>query len=123
MNVICDTNIFIHFFNGHLQTDQELHKIGLSNVVIPSIVLMELVRGMKNKNDLAQLKKRVKNFNVLHFDVAVSQKAIALIETYRLSHDLNLPDTLIGASAITYQLPLFTYNTKDFRYMPGLLLY
>ena len=42
---------------------------------------------------------------------------------FRLSHGLKIPDALIGAMAITHALELYTYNQKDFRYMPGLRLY
>jgi hypothetical protein len=46
-----------------------------------------------------------------------------LLENFKLSHDLQIPDALIGATAITNDLPLFTYNVKDFSFMPGLTLY
>ena len=32
--VLCDTNIFIHAFNGNPDTIGELQKIGLDNIVI-----------------------------------------------------------------------------------------
>ncbi len=41
---------------------------------------------------------------------------------YRLSHNLALPDAVIGATAIFYQMPLFTYNRKDFKFLPNIQL-
>lgn len=123
MKVICDTNIFIHFFNGDAATATELDKIGLANVLMPSIVAMELFRGMTDKNQLAAMKKRIKNFNVLNFNEPVSKTAVSLIEQYRLSHDLKIPDAIIAAMAIEFALPLLTYNVKDFRYIPSIKLH
>ena len=38
---------------------------------------------------------------------------------FKLSHDLRIPDALIGVTG----LPLFTYNEKDFAFMPDLVLH
>jgi predicted nucleic acid-binding protein len=43
--VICDTNIFISLFRNIQQTVDELEEIGSSNVLIPSVSVMELYRG------------------------------------------------------------------------------
>jgi predicted nucleic acid-binding protein len=123
MKVICDTNIFIHYFNGNQDTKDLLDVIGFENVILPSISAMELYRGMKNKNQLEWMKSRIKNFNILHVNHPVSEKALEFIENHRLSHDLKMPDALIGAMSVVYQIPLFTYNTKDFRFLPGIMLY
>ena len=49
-------------------------------------------------------------------------KATELIEDYYLSHGILIPDAIIGATAIETDLSLFTYNTKDFKYLPGIKL-
>ena len=123
MKIICDTNIFIHYFNGNQETSADFNKIGLRNIIMPSVCAMELFRGMENKNKLEWMKSRIKNYNILHIDTPTSEIALQFIESYRLSHDLKMPDALIGAMSVVYQIPLFTYNVKDFKYMPGLVLY
>ena len=123
MNVICDTNIFIHYFNGDLPTQKEIEEIGLKHILMPSVTKMELFRGMDNKNKMQWMLSRVKYFNVIHLTEEVSEKATDLIQQYSLSHGLTIPDALSGAMAIVYEMPLFTYNVKDFRYMPEIKLY
>ena len=49
--VLCDTNIFIHAFNGNANTINELTNIGFDNIVISAITVMELYQGMGNKNE------------------------------------------------------------------------
>ncbi|MDZ7876194.1 MAG: type II toxin-antitoxin system VapC family toxin [Saprospiraceae bacterium] len=121
--IICDTNVFIKLFLGDSLVIAELSKIGNSRILMPSISVMELLVGMQNKIELQQMKKKIKHFNIIHLNEAASQKSIELIADYRLSHGLMIPDALIGAMALTYDLELFTYNVKDFRFMPNIKLY
>ncbi|MCY7349882.1 MAG: hypothetical protein LH606_04340 [Cytophagaceae bacterium] len=60
---------------------------------------------------------------MVHLSELISMKAVKLLESFKLSHDLKIPDALIGATAIVTGIPLFTYNTKDFDFMPGIRLY
>ncbi len=121
--ILCDTNIFIQAFNGDQKTTVTLSEIGLENILLSSVTVMELYQGMGNKNELAQMKSRIKYFDVLEIDLESSRLAVALVEQYNLSHGLVIPDALIAASAITHNIDLFTYNEKDFKFLPGVKLY
>jgi predicted nucleic acid-binding protein len=121
--VLCDTNVFIHAFNGRVDTIDQLNKIGLSDIVLSSITVMELFQGMGNKTELAQMKKKIKFYDVIQIDEAISQKATEFIEMYKLSHGLQIPDAIIGATAVIHQIPLYTYNVRDFDFIPSIILY
>ncbi|MFM2047646.1 MAG: hypothetical protein RI955_192 [Bacteroidota bacterium] len=121
--IICDTNILIHLTKGNIETIKAIQEIGEANVVLTSITVMELTRGMKNKKELQQLHKKINNINVLHFDEAISFLAMNLISKFHLSHGLEIPDAIIAATAMNYNIPLFTYNTKDFKFISGLKLH
>ncbi len=121
--IICDTNIFIYAFNGNKRTIAELAEIGAGNTMMPSITAMELLRGMRNREELDRMVKRIKMFNILHFNENVSRRSVELIKLFKLSHDQKMPDGIIAALAIEYDLPVFTYNVKDFRFIPGLQLH
>lgn len=123
MMVLCDTNIFIHAFNGNSVTIEELNKIGLSNIILSAVTVMELYQGMGNKAELDQMKKRINFYDKLQIDKATSIMASGFIEDYRLSHGLLIPDAIIGATAIVHNIPLYTYNIKDFGFLPGIKLY
>jgi predicted nucleic acid-binding protein len=58
----------------------------------------------------------------LNMQQTIFDLATQFIREYRLSHGLALPDAVIGATAIYYQMPLFTYNRKDFRFLPEIQL-
>jgi tRNA(fMet)-specific endonuclease VapC len=121
--ILCDTNVFIKLFNNDPIVIAELSKIGNSRILMSSVSAMELYVGMKDKQDLQHMRKRIKLFNCLHLNETASEKSVELISNYRLSHGLMIPDALIAAMAVAYDLELFTYNTKDFRYIPSIKLY
>lgn len=120
--VLCATNILIHAFNGKQDTIDKLHQIGLEQIVLSVITVMELYQGMNNKVELAQLKRKIKYYDVIEIDINISKLASKLVENFKLSHGLQIPDAIIGATAITHQIPLYTYNTKDFDFVPGIIL-
>ena len=121
--ILCDTNVFIHAFNGNKKTIDHLKIIGMNNIVLSAITVMELYQGMANKQELAQMKKKLRYYDIIHVDKLISDKAIDLIEAFKLSHGLQIPDAIIGATAIIYNIPLYTYNIKDFNFMPNINIY
>jgi len=121
--IICDTNIFISLFRNIQQTVEELEIIGSENVLIPSVSVMELYRGMQNKKEMAEMQKKINSYNILHFNEDVSKNAIDIINKFKLSHNIQIPDAIIAAMSIVYDLELFTYNKKDFKFIPGIKLY
>jgi predicted nucleic acid-binding protein len=121
--VLCDTNVLINWFKNDTDTIKVLQNISLSKIVLSSIIVMELLQGASNKKELLQIGKSIINYNVINFNEDVSSLAINLVEKYSLSHDLQIPDAIIGATAVVFKLPLFTYNIKDFRYIPNLKIY
>ena len=78
---------------------------------------------MSNKSELQQMKKKIKHYNIIHLNEVASQKSVELIGDYRLSQGIKIPDALIGAMAVTYDLELYTYNTKGFHFIPNIKLY
>jgi len=120
--VMCDTNIFINWFNNDKITIEKLEKIGLDRIAISVITLMELIEGVDNKEQLQKLKKKIKHYAIVDFTKEVSTLSLQLVENYKLSHNIQIPDAIIAAKAVIYKIKLFTYNTKDFKYIPNIEL-
>ena len=55
--ILCDTNIIIEIFKGNERTIEKIKTIGLENIVISSITVMELYFGALNKRELNRIKK------------------------------------------------------------------
>lgn len=78
---------------------------------------MELVQGMRNKEELRTLQKTLKQWNVktIYVNEEISAKALFFVEEYFLSHSMQLADALIGATATMYGMTLITANDKHYK--------
>jgi predicted nucleic acid-binding protein len=78
---------------------------------------MELVQGMRNKDELVVLQLFInqRNIKILHISDEISQKAIYYLEQFSLSHHLRMADALIAATAFMTKATLLTANTKHYR--------
>lgn len=121
--ILCDTNIMIEAFKGNTLITSNLVKIGMNQLAVSAITVAELYYGAFNKQELSQIKKHLLPLQQLPLNAQITTIFIDLMEKYSLSHNLTLPDALIAATAIHHDLPLYTLNIKDFRYMPFLNLH
>ncbi len=114
-----DTNIFIAIFKGDAKLKTLIES---SDSTINTVVYLELIQGAKDKAEIDKIEKYLIQFELIHFDKAVSQKAIELVRNYSKSHGLMLPDAVIAATCLENDLTLITFNVKDFRFINGLKL-
>lgn len=121
--VLCDTNIIIEFYKNNPAIIAELKHIGQANIAVSVITAGELIYGAINKQELRQILKDLAHLQLLQIDDQIGHQFIQLMTDYSLSHKLHLPDAIIAATALHYQIPLYTLNFKDFRYIEGLNLY
>jgi predicted nucleic acid-binding protein len=119
--IVLDTNILIEILKGNQDIVQKLEESGFS-YAISSISAMELYYGAINKAELFKLQKFISLFEEIELNKGISKVATELIFEYSKSHNLDIPDSLIAATAIDSNLRLYTLNTKDFRYIDGLEL-
>jgi len=84
---------------------------------------MELIQGTKNKKEVNSLVKNLNSFNTFYLTEDISRLAFSLIKDFSKSNFLQIPDALIAATAITFDIRLYTFNKKDFQYIPGVNLY
>ena len=119
--LLCDTCVIIDFMSGRSQVLNDLINNDVT-LFVNSIIEMELLQGARDKNELQRIEKKLGAFRLLNMQQTIFDLATQFIREYRLSHGLALPDAVIGATAIYYQIPLFTYNRKDFRFLPAIQL-
>lgn len=83
---------------------------------ISVITYLELAQGCRSKQELERIKQglAVSHTNIIHITPAISARAAQLVDTYALSHGLQLADALIAATAQEHKLTLLTGNAKHF---------
>ena len=121
--VLCDTNIIIDLFKNEHRISNEIKKIGESSIYISSITAAELYFGALNKKELNKIKKRLNRIIHIPINENITEIFENLMIVYSLSHKIGIPDAIIAATAIYYEIPLFTHNTKDFSFIHDIVLY
>ncbi len=120
MNLL-DTNVLIEILKGNEKTIEQVK--GLNRALcVSSISVMELYYGAFNKTEIKQIDKFVSLFEIIHISEPISSEATTLVKTYAKSHNLDIPDSLIAATALLNKHSLLTYNVKDFKFIGGLKL-
>jgi len=118
--MLIDTDVIIWFMNGNQKAFNAIEKYqGFS---ISVITYMELVQGMRNKDELESLRKALKSWGtkVLYITEEISSRAMFCVEQHYLIHSMQLADALIGATAISHGMPLLTGNAKHYKIIKDL---
>jgi len=113
--MIIDTDVLIWYMKGNEKAYKAIEMA--DSFFISVVTYMELVQIMRNKKELNSLRRSIHSWDakVLYISEAISSKAMFYIEQHFLSHSLQLADALIGATALTYGLPILTGNDKHYR--------
>ncbi|MBN2030569.1 type II toxin-antitoxin system VapC family toxin [bacterium] len=120
--MMVDTDVLIWYMRGN---EKALKIINQQNAFHISVVTyIELVQGMRNKDELNALRNALRNWNtkILYITEEISSKAMFYIERHYLSHALQLADSLIRATALANGLTLLTANDKHYKMINELKL-
>jgi len=110
------------FVDTCILIDNSKNKIILTDndkkeLCINSIVELEFLVGAFNKNELRECNKILKNLNSAHIDQEIMNLSVQLMKQYGLSHGMGVYDSIIASTCLIYDLPLWTHNKKDFRFL------
>lgn len=121
--ILVDTDLLIDLANNDLAAKKHLvAESQRATLTISVITQMELVMGCRNKKELEALNKLLLQFQSFQLSENISIKAEQLVRAYYLSHGLRIPDALIAATAIEFQIPLLSKNQRDYRFIQDLNL-
>ena len=108
-----DSCIVIDYINGKIKiSDNEK-----ASLYMNTIVENEVIIGAKNKRDLATTNKKISDFPMLDIDQEILDLSTKLLNRYALSHGMTIYDAIIAAICMVYDMPLWTHNKKDFRFL------
>ncbi len=120
---IIDTDILIDAGRGISEAIACLQEIERRSTLATSVVnQMELFVGCRNKTELLEVEKFLRRFRLLPLAELISDTAIDLLRQYRLSHGLLIPDALIAATALVFDVPFISKNQRDYRFIADLNL-
>ena len=113
--MVIDTDVLIWYMRGNEKAYRVIEK--LNNFFISVVTYIELVQCMRNKNELNNLRRALHGWNskILYISEEISVKAMFFVEQHYLGHSVQLADALIGATAISYGLPILTGYDKHYK--------
>ena len=119
--MLVDTDVLVWYMRGNEKAKRVI--TNLKNFSISVVTYIELVQGLRNKEELNVLRNSLKEWNsqVIYINEEISAKAMFLVEQYYLSHSIQLADALVGATAVTYGLTLLTANTKHYTIIKNII--
>ncbi|HEX8329577.1 MAG TPA: type II toxin-antitoxin system VapC family toxin [Hymenobacter sp.] len=123
--ILLDSDVLIDVLRKDAVAETLVTTLGSAAPLGISIVSrMKTIRRCRNREVQQQAEKLLRRFQVLALDEAISRRADELISHYYLGQNLEIPDALIAATAIEYDLPLLSKNQRDFRFLDesGLVL-
>ena len=115
-----DTNIVIYYLQQQFPPSAEKFMDQILETAIPSlsaIVEIELLCWNPEKEeDLEVVKNFINDAQVFELEQNIKLKAVEI----RKQHKIKLPDAIIAATALYYNLTLLTRNVNDFKDIQGL---
>jgi len=118
--LIIDTDVLIWYLRGNEKAKKVVE--GSVPFKISAVTYMELLQGMKNKEEYRIFQKQMQRWEteIVQIDREISSRAIFYIQEYSLSHSMMLGDALIAATIVQMGETLLTANDKHYKYIPNI---
>lgn len=89
---------------------------------ISAVTYMELLQGLRDKAEMRALRQALRFWEVeiLPIERDISARAMFLVEEYALSHNMQMADALIAATALHFGDILATANDRHYRHIDGI---
>ena len=121
--ILLDTNILIEVYKKNQPIRDLVTSIGQNNLCTSVVCVAELYFGAFDKKELAGIQKDISLIKIYPIETAVSLLALDLMKQHVLANRVNYADFLIAATCLHHQLPIYTLNKKDFKFIPGIQFY
>ena len=117
MTGLLDTAILVDILRAYPAATTWLS--GQGQLGVSPVVWLEIIEGAENAKDQAKAVDLLRHFERIEMSSVDFDWAIQQALKLRLSHNVDMMDCLIAASAQRLEVPLFTRNLKHFQPMIG----
>ena len=120
--MLIDTDVLIWYLRGNKKAYSVID--AQEGFEISAVTYMELVQGMRDKNELQKMRKALTELDItmLAINESITSRAMVIVEENYLSSSVELADALIAATAIDHGLDLLTGNAKHYKVIKNLSL-
>ncbi len=117
--VLLDTDIVIDFLRGNEQAVSYLQSRA-DTIHFSAITVAEIYAGVKGKKERAAVERLFSVFPVVAVSCEIACEAGKLVQNFRASHSVELPDAIIAATCSVLNVDLATLNVKHYPMIKGL---
>jgi predicted nucleic acid-binding protein len=119
--ILLDSDVMIDLFREYLSAKAWFDTINDSEtIVLSGFVVMELIQGCKNKIQVEKLQRDLAFYETVWLSSDYCTQALDIFAQYYLSHNAGFIDVLVGMTAVSLGVPLYTFNEKHYQFIPGL---
>jgi len=119
--ILLDTDVIIDLLRGYQPAKEWFDLLDDHEILtLPGFVMMELIQGCKTKAEQERLKRNLGDYKIIWLSPEDCNKALDIFIQYHLSHNAGLLDVLVGQTAVTLGVPLYTFNKKHYQFIPDL---
>ena len=113
-------DVLIWDLRGNSKAKDVIHENIPFNISV--VTYVELVQGMRNKEELAKFIKQLSDWeiNIIQINKEISTRAMIYVEEYFLSNSMELADALIAATCVNNSEILLTANDKHYKHIPNI---
>jgi len=121
--ILCDSDVLIELFDrNNEKVIVKLNSLGPQNLCISSITYSEILFGSRDKAHQKKLVSNLDKFLLVPISTRIDDLHRELVKEYSLSHKLHIQDALVAATSLILEIPLFSFNKRDFNFIEGLIL-
>jgi predicted nucleic acid-binding protein len=119
--ILLDSDVMIDLLRGYPPARQWFDWLPDDEILaLSGFVVFELIQGCQNKAPQDKLQRQVTAYEILWLSPADCEKALKIFAQYHLSHHAGLIDVLVGQTAVSLNVPSYTFNQKHYHFIPGL---
>lgn len=112
--ILLDTDVMVDVLRKYPPALAWLSSLGTEIIGIPGLVAMELLQGCRNRQEQARVETVLRRYTLYWPDRADCERAFDDYVAYHLSHNLSILDALVAETAVGWDSPLATFNTKHY---------
>ncbi|HEY3331231.1 MAG TPA: PIN domain-containing protein [Capsulimonadaceae bacterium] len=117
---LLDTDVCIDVLRKHPPSIDWLTNVDVTTIGIPIFVVLELIQNSSNRREADACGLFYNQFEIV---LPSTQGLIALPHQFvdlHLAQGTGLIDVLIAGTAISHQVPLYTFNIRHYKNIPDL---
>jgi len=115
-----DTDVMTDIIRDYRPSVDWLISLGEEEIGLPGFVVMELIKGCRNNEELNNLQNLLAEFLIFWPSSEDCGRALNDLLHFHLSHNLGILDALIGECAVGTSAVLCTFNERHFNIIPRL---